>query len=208
MTALARSLWSESVPARGTLAETYLWSRLITMPPPPALRLHYGLRLDELGKLPAMVAKVEHIERGFCAVHVTFLHRDHSGDVRRGARKTFGPTGGGAVRFGWPRPNQWLVVAEGLENTLALVLATGRPGWAALSTSGIRGLLLPPEARQVLIGADNDPEGDGQAAASAAKRRWLAEGRRVRILVPPTPETDWNDVLIGRAPAMGRSDAV
>jgi hypothetical protein len=30
-------------------------------------------------------------------------------------------------------------------------------------------------------------------------RRWLAEGRRVRIALPPTPGTDMADVLIGAA---------
>jgi putative DNA primase/helicase len=202
MTAFARWLWSETVPAQGTLVETYLWSRLLTMPPPPTMRLHWGLRLDAAGKLTAIVAKVEHVEHGFTAVHVTWLHPDyHTGAARRGARKTFGPIGGGAVRFGEPQPDQWLVVGEGLESTLSLVLSTGRPGWAALSTRGVRNLLLPPEARQVLVGADNDPGGDGQAAARAAKERWIAEGRRVRIITPPVPNTDWNDVLTGRAPA-------
>jgi putative DNA primase/helicase len=200
MTRLARWLWGETVRARGTLVEVYLWSRLLTMPPPPSLRLHYGLRLDETGKLPAMVGKVEHLDHGFTAVHVTWLHPDyHTGAARRGARKTFGPVGGGAVRFGWPRPEKWVVVGEGIETTLSLVLSTGCPGWAALSARGIIGLKLPPAARQVLIGADADA--DGQKAARLAKERWIAEGRRVRILTPPTPGIDWNDVLRGRSDA-------
>ena len=41
--------------------------------------------------------------------------------------------------------------------------------------------------------------------------RWLAEGRRVRIALPPDPGTDWNDVLlnkdIGRRRAMPRDGA-
>jgi putative DNA primase/helicase len=207
MTALARWLWSETVPIGGTLAEIYLCSRLLLMRPPASLRLHYALRLDEIGKLPAMLGKVEHIEHGFVAVHVTYLHPSYDGGApRRGARKTFGPTGGGAVRFGWPKPNRWLVIGEGIETTLSLIMATKRPGWAALSARGIIGLQLPPAARQVLIGADRDH--DGRKAARIAQERWLAEGRRVRVITPPTPGTDWNDVLIGRAPAaMGDSNA-
>jgi putative DNA primase/helicase len=200
MTAFARSMWAETVPAQGTLVEVYLWSRLLTMAPPPTMRLHWGLRLDAAGKLPAIVAKVEHVEHGFTAVHVTWLQPDyHTRAARRGARKTFGPIGGGAVRFGEPQPDQWLVVGEGLESTLSLVLSTGRPGWAALSDRGVIGLQLPPEARQVLIAADNDAA--GQTAARIAKERWTREGRRVRILTPPLPDTDWNDVLTGHAPA-------
>ena len=30
------------------------------------------------------------------------------------------------------------------------------PGWAALSAGGIESLILPPEARKVLIAADHD----------------------------------------------------
>jgi hypothetical protein len=31
--------------------------------------------------------------------------------------------------------------------------------------------------------------------------RWLAEGRRVRIAIPPEPGTDFNDVLTSQAAA-------
>jgi hypothetical protein len=36
---------------------------------------------------------------------------------------------------------------------------TGFPGWAALSAGGIGTLQLPPEATDILIGADNDKNG-------------------------------------------------
>jgi hypothetical protein len=29
--------------------------------------------------------------------------------------------------------------------------------------------------------------------------RWLAEGRRVRLAMPPEPGSDFNDVLVGHA---------
>jgi putative DNA primase/helicase len=208
MTAVARWLWDgESVSAHNTSpVAVYLYSRLITMPPPPSLRLHWGLRDPAAGfKRPAMLGKVEHVEHGFTAVHITWLVPDGIGLWRRGARKTFGPIGGGAVRFGWPKPDRWLVVGEGIETTLSLVLSTGCPGWAALSARGLAGLKLPPEARQVLIAGDNDA--DGQKGARIATRRWIAEGRPVRIITPPVPGTDWSDVLRGRAPAIGGNDA-
>jgi len=47
----------------------------------------------------------------------------------------------------------------------------------------------------VTILADNDKNGAGERAAHTAAARWLAEGRRVRIAMPPLPGTDWNDVL-------------
>jgi hypothetical protein len=84
--------------------------------------------------------------------------------------------------------------------------ATGWPAWAALSTSGIASLILPPLplAATVVILADNDPSGAGERAAHTAAQRWLAERRRVRIAMPPEPGTDFNDVLrgLGRAQIM------
>ena len=50
----------------------------------------------------------------------------------------------------------------------------------------------------VLICADNDANGVGQRAAADAAQRWLAEGRRVRIVMPPESDTDMADVLVGR----------
>jgi DNA primase len=67
------------------------------------------------------------------------------------------------------------------------------PAWAALSASGIRNLILPPEAIDVVICADHD--GTGEGAARNAAQRWLTEGRRVRIAIPPAQDTDFNDVL-------------
>jgi putative DNA primase/helicase len=74
----------------------------------------------------------------------------------------------------------------------------GLPGWAALSACGIKNLALPPEVRRIAIVADNDHNCTGWRAAVAAARRWIFEGRRVRIDLPPIPGSDWNDVLISR----------
>jgi putative DNA primase/helicase len=60
-------------------------------------------------------------------------------------------------------------------------------------------LMLPPIVRTVIILADHDVSGAGERAARTAAARWLAEGRRVRIAMPPQPATDFNDVLLGRA---------
>jgi putative DNA primase/helicase len=75
--------------------------------------------------------------------------------------------------------------------------ACALPGWAALSAGGIKSLVLPPSANMVLICADNDANGVGQRAANAAAERFLAEGRRVRIALPPRSGTDFNDLLRG-----------
>jgi putative DNA primase/helicase len=73
--------------------------------------------------------------------------------------------------------------------------ACAMPGWAALSAGGIRALMLPPEATHIIICADHDASGVGQRAADDAAARWLAEGRRVRVALPPEPDTDFADML-------------
>jgi putative DNA primase/helicase len=73
------------------------------------------------------------------------------------------------------------------------------PAWAALSAGGIRALVLPPEATHVVICADNDANGVGQQAAQSAAHRFLEEGRRVRLAVPPEPGCDMADVLLADA---------
>ena len=92
-----------------------------------------------------------------------------------------------------------LMVAEGIETALAAMQACALPAWAALSTSGLKSLAIPENVQTVIILADNDRNGAGQQAAYAAAERWRAEGRKVKLALPPEPGTDFNDVLLGAA---------
>ena len=67
-----------------------------------------------------------------------------------------------------------------------------------LSAGGIERLLLPalPLATKVVIAADHDENGVGIRAARTAAERWTAEGRQVRIMLPPVPGSDFNDMLL------------
>jgi hypothetical protein len=196
--AAAREIWAETVLAAGTLLEVYLWSRLLMITPPASLRLHRSLWHRETSeRRPAMVARVDHQEHGFVAVHCTYLAIDGSQKATIApVRKSFGPIGGSAVRLGQIRPDQWLIIGTGIETTLAVMISTGLPGWAALSDGGLTGLVLPPEAERVLIAADHDEDGGGEDAALVATARFLAEGRHVKVIKPPTPGTDFNDLLL------------
>ena len=98
-------------------------------------------------------------------------------------------------------PADMLMIGEGIETCLAAMQATGQPTWAALSTSGITTLMLPPTVRTIIILADHDRSGAGERAARTAAARWLAEGRRVKLAMPPEPGSDFNDVLLGRSTA-------
>jgi putative DNA primase/helicase len=207
--ARALAIWREAQPASGTIVERYLQSRGIFLDAwPAALRFHPRCPRprDEAGNLrqplPAMVAIVEHPQRGPVAVHATYLRPDGSGkaDIPNEQQKaSFGPTKGGAVRLVMPRAGEWLAVAEGIETTLSVATACAMPAWAALSAGGIRALVLPREAAHVTICADRDASGVGERAARDAAARWLAEGRRVKLALPPGPGIDFNDILRGVA---------
>jgi phage/plasmid primase-like uncharacterized protein len=146
-----------------------------------------------------MVALVENVTRGPVAIHRTYLQSNGSAKALAEPDKaSLGPVGGGAVRLATPEPGEWLVIAEGLETALSVAVACAMPAWAALSAGGIRSLVLPSEIAKVLICADNDTNGVGQRAAHEAARRWLAEGRQVRIAMPPTLDSDFNDLIRSR----------
>ena len=199
-TARALAVWHETRPAAGTIVETYLAKRGLALPSLQCLRFHPDCPHPSGANLPAMIGLVEHIDHGPTAIHRTFISADGSGkSAAEPDKASLGPVAGGAVRLAQVRAGQWLLIAEGLETTLSVMQACALPGWAALSAGGIKTLVLPPSANMVVICADNDANGVGQRAANAAAERFLVEGRRVRIALPPTSGRDFNDVLRGSA---------
>jgi putative DNA primase/helicase len=195
-TEAALAIWQSAVPADGTPVETYLRSRGLNKPPPSSLRFHAGLKHPTSGIWPAMVALVTRGTDGApLAIHRTFMSGDGTSKAPiEPAKMMLGPCRGGAVRLG-PITDR-LLVAEGIENALSAMQATGHAAWAALSTSGLRTLELPVEARDVVVLADGDEP--GEAAARDCAWRWKRESRRVRIARPPQ-EMDFNDFLMDRA---------
>ena len=192
----------ETASPYGTAVEWYWAARgLIELAIPPTIRASQSrLRHPEGGSRPAMIALVEHVDHGPAAIHRTWLQADGAAKASfRNPRLSLGPIKGGAVRLGQAVASKPLIIGEGIETTASPMLATGWPGWAALSDRGIEALILPPlpVAATVFIAADHDRNSAGEEAAHKAARRWLAEGRRVRIALPPEPGTDWNDVLRG-----------
>jgi hypothetical protein len=196
-TEAALAIWRSSIPAPGTMVETYLQSRGIKRALPPTLRFHSGLPHRSGGIWPAMVALVTRGKDGTpIAIHRTFLGIDGSGKAPVDAEKMMlGPCRGGSVRL--DSSVDVLMVGEGIETCLAAMRATGLAAWAALSTSGLRSLELPREIRDVIVLADGDEP--GEAAALDCARRWKREGRRVRIARPPHG-MDFNDLLKTSAP--------
>ncbi|WP_245860918.1 DUF7146 domain-containing protein [Rhodobacter maris] len=193
----ARALWGEAKPIAGTVAETYLRKRRIGCDLPPVLRFHpeawHGATAR---RLPALVALVEGGD-GF-AVHRTYLRPDGLGKAEVDpAKAMLGAVAGGAVRLAQGPAR--LVLAEGIETALSLacgLLDGPATIWAALSTSGLRGLRLPARPGQLTIACDGDTA--GRAAALALAERAHELGWDVGTL-DPGDGADFNDILTGKA---------
>jgi hypothetical protein len=196
-TEAALAIWRASHPAEGTPVKTYLRSRGLTIPIPPSIRFHIGLKHPSGGVWPAMVALVRHGADGKpIGIHRTFLARDGKGKAPvNPAKMMLGPCRGGAVRIG--QAGDALMVGEGIETCLAAMQASGRAAWAALSTSGLRALDQPRAVCDLIVLADGDDP--GEAAAQDCAWRWKREGRRVCIARPPQG-MDFNDLLLRRTP--------
>jgi putative DNA primase/helicase len=191
----ALAIWRGSQSADGTPVETYLRSRGITIPVPGSIRFNSGLEHPSGGVWPAMVALVTRGGDGkSIGIHRTFLTIDGRGKAPVEPQKMMlGPCRGGALRL--ERPCDALMVGEGIETCLSAMQASGRPVWAALSTSGLRSLDLPLEVHDVTVLADGDDP--GESAARHCALRWKRQGRRVRIARPPHG-MDFNDLLMRR----------
>ena len=196
----AKRLWQEAQPIAGTVAEAYLRGRGITCDLPPTLRFHGACWHGPTARrYPAMVAAVQ--GSGLPAVHRTYLRPDGLGKagLEGGDKLMLGATAGGAVRL-TDGPSR-LVVGEGIESGLSLLcgLLDGPARvLAALSTSGLRGLRLPPQPGRLTIACDGDQP--GREAAHALADRAHALGWKVGILDPGTG-ADFNDILTGKAVA-------
>ena len=199
--AWARELWARCRPAAGTLVETYLRSRGITLPVPMSLRYHGALKHGDTGQhFPAMVAAVQEQGDGrIVGVHRTYLRADGRGKAQVSNPKMMaGVCWEGAVRFDYAATS--LRLAEGIETALSIQQATGCVTWAALSLGNMAAVRLPDYVSAVTLCAD----ADGKPEAAAQHEKLLqraavahrAGGLEVRIARPPEG-MDFNDLLKG-----------
>ena len=196
-TEAARRLWRGCRAVDGTHAEAYLRARGLARCRFPALRFHPELRYREgssVIRLPALVAAVTGDDGAVQGVHRTWL------DPRRLAkaevaspRKALGRVYGLAVRFGTPSDRVApLLVGEGIETVLSLVTAVPEITAAAALSAGSLGAFSPPPGyRHLVIGRDNDPE--GERAAERLARRCARAGVAATVIVPDGG--DFNDDL-------------
>jgi hypothetical protein len=199
----ARRLFAASRPVRGTLAETYLHSRGVTVPLRfPSLRFHPACYYREHDGAPpetwpALIAAVTDLSGNITGVHRTWLARDGSAKAPiEHPRRAMGHLLGHAVRLG--AADDVLAAGEGIETMLSLKsVLPDIPMTAALSAAHLAALSLPNSLRRLYVAVDNDPAG------RRAARRLTARARETNIeahfLVPRGK--DWNADLHKGRPA-------
>jgi hypothetical protein len=187
----ARALWEHGETIHGTQGERYLRARGITCALPDSLRWLPDTYHSPSGNYcAAMIADVAPTG----GVHRTFFIKNGP-RLKKSAKMMLGPCSGGAV--GVSVTNGPLVVCEGIETGLSLLsglLIGPHTVWAALSTSGIRGLSLPSQVGELIIATDSDDGGAGEQAGNALAHSAHASGWTVSLLPAPLG-MDWNDAL-------------
>ena len=157
---------------------------------PAAPYWHEG---KQIGKYPAMLAKITTPQSTVASLHVTYLSATGEKAPVPSIRKILPkcrPLTGGAIRL--CEGDEVMGIAEGIETALAVTELTGIPCWAAVS-AGLLEKFEPPEYVQHLnIYADCDWSFTGEAAAYSLAKR-LCNKIEVQVRVPEKRGTDWAD---------------
>lgn len=211
MRALAEKIWKEAVPVTpGDEVDRYLSGRGLHMEKyPSVLRFHPALgyyekqdggKSEKVAEYPAMLACVQGQDGLAVTLHRTYLRDGKKANLPDVKKLLSSGINGAAVRL-FPAAAE-LAVAEGIEKSLALHLATGRPVWPALNCGNLEKLWIPESVRSLKIYGDNDSDSqfDGEAAAYALARRVRKEELRrgyaidVEVFIPKNKGEDWEDV--------------
>jgi putative DNA primase/helicase len=211
MKKLVLRIWDEARPVSpGDDVDRYLKGRGLSLTRyPDALRCHPALgyfhkegatKAKKVAEYPAMLACVRSASGEAVTLHRTYLREGRKLAAPDAKKVLCAGFSGAAVRLG--EPGDELALCEGIETGIAVMLATDKPVWSALSAGNLEKIVIPDAVRQVCVYADNDANGDftGQASAFALARRLVREvdkdaaPRSVRVFLPKNPGADWADV--------------
>lgn len=193
----ARRLFAASQPVQGTLAEAYLRSRGLILPPDvTALRFHprcYYRTPSGYQTWPALIAAVTDGKDAITGVHRTWL--DPAGGKAQVdcPRRAMGCLLGNGVRFGTAR--DVLTATEGIETALALkTIMPDMPVIAALSAAHLAALILPSSLRRLYVARDNDEA--GRLALERLSER-VRDSVAVHALVPKAEDFNADLLTLG-----------
>lgn len=197
----ARAIWGETLPAAGTIVETYLRARGVDLDAlaavygwrvPPALRFHprctVGPRENRhIG--PAMVAAIEDQAGRFRGIHRTFLTKDGTAKANiESAKAMLGEAWGGFTAITPGNGSPAAIVGEGFETVLTVLAALARErstekvqAFVALSLGNLCGAGLgdgrphPLKRGRKLPAITPDPDRPGLILPAHVKRITILE---------------------------------
>jgi putative DNA primase/helicase len=194
----ALSIWEESEPVAGTVAEEYLRRRGLEPPESDeAVRFLWACPFGDT-RYPSLIALFRDVSTNEPrAVHRFALG---PGGILVG-KKMLGPVGGCAVKLdSEENVERGLTIAEGVETAIAARMKGLRPCWATGSAGGIRNFPLLAGVECLTLVVDNDHHDArgrqaGQEAAAECWRRWKDAGREVLAFSTNKPGTDVADIF-------------
>lgn len=211
-------VWNESLPISNREVEPaklYLARRGISISPPEALRFHRALAYydggERIGEFPAIIGLVSGAQGDSVTIHRIYLTPDGQKAPVKSPKKLMAypkdrKIVGGAIRLG-DGQSQVMVVAEGLETSLAVMEGTGMPVWCTINALLLANFVPPGAVKRVLVFADKDrptdqhPSGHGQEAARQLVQRLWEMGVQASAIVPAgeilpgQKSLDWLDIL-------------
>lgn len=156
----------------------------------------------EIGRFPVMLGAVTAPDGVLVGLHRTYISDEgHKAPVPQPKKlsRTSGVLAGASIKLYEPtiiNGKLTLGVSEGIETALACYLASGIPTWSCVSAGLLRAFQWPDGLQSLVIYADNDASGVGQAAARDLAGRAAAAGLECRVLIPEIVGNDWLDVYV------------
>lgn len=166
----------------------YLRSRGITVLPKRDVYTHPALdywgrddqgKPEKVGSYPAMVSMFRNPLGEVCTYHATYITSGGQKIVGHTPKKMLPkvlPLTGGAIQHGGV--GETLIIAEGIETSLAAQQEFGYPAWAAANAAMMEQVEIPAYVRSVIIVSDEDASFTGQKAAYTLANRLKVRGNK------------------------------
>jgi hypothetical protein len=191
---LARGIFDEAKPIKGSLAERYLESRDVAAEALMIddIRYHYACPKGNVVQPAVVIAMRSVTTNSVVAIQRIFLTRQGCKD---GKGMMLGAVGGAAMML-QRLQNSTLHVCEGLETGLSICSMGHGPVWALGSTSNIKNFSVIASINKLTIWVDGDTAGCD--AWAACQIRWQIAGKTVERFIPKKGGRDFNDVWRAR----------
>lgn len=190
----ARSIWANSKPIPGTLAERYLNHRGLSAL--PFGRFHQDsvtVEDEKRLRIPALVLPIT-TDTGITAIQRVFLDPEtgNKTPLLDKPKRILGSPQNGAIKLG-SLDGRRLHLAEGFEDAASTMLLAGLPGcWAVCGIGRYSSITIPESVFSITIWSQHGEE--ARQAIERARHHLTRNGRALTVVLPPNGG-DWNDAL-------------